>query len=115
MLQQLSLINSEIKSLKQRREEIVRDLGLFKVELHQHNKRIEELSAALENFKDEMIVFRDQVSETREKQIQLREILSTKRPVIRMTGPVPTRNVEPGPKKMNNKLGKGLKSILREV
>jgi chromosome segregation ATPase len=115
ILKQLELINAEIRSLKQKREELLKEIGILKIETSKFKDVLEEFDSGMLGFKDEMLVFRDQVSDTREKQIQLRETLSMKRPIIKVTGPLQVRNVEPGPKKMNNKLGKGIKSLLKEV
>lgn len=115
VLNNLQMQNAEINWLKKQRDEFWKELAAKKVELTEQKNRTEELKFMLTNFKDEIMVFRDQLGETREKQIVLREILSAKRPVIKVSGPVPIKNVETGPKKKNNKLGKGLKSIFREV
>lgn len=47
-------------------------------------KSIEILSCEYKNLKSEMDLIKSQMMETREKQVEIREILSSKRPVIKM-------------------------------
>jgi uncharacterized membrane protein len=112
MLGQMTYFSNEIKWLKQRREEQLKETGLLKIEQSELKKENEELKFLLSRFKEEIEIFRDQVAETREKQIVLREILSAKRPVIKLTGLQQQQKVETGPKKVKNKLGRGLHSLL---
>lgn len=87
-----------------------------------------QVETKLAEFRTELDVFRDQCADTREKQIQLRDALSRKRPQINIpTGPIVfeihetrprtqpaggTATTKPDPKK--KPLGRGVKSVLGE-
>jgi hypothetical protein len=62
---------------------------------------------------DALQVFRDQVSETREKQIQLKSELSSKRPIVKFPqGAIQLEIIQTTPTK--KPLGKGVNSLIRE-
>ncbi len=53
------------------------------------NLRLNAMDEALKSLKSELDVFRDQVGETREKQIKLQDAISKKRPIVKMPeGPI---------------------------
>jgi septation ring formation regulator EzrA len=53
------------------------------------NLKVKELEQTVAKMRDELDVFRDQVADTREKQIRLREALAAKRPQVKMpSGPI---------------------------
>lgn len=58
-----------------------------------NNVKVEEMEKKFidleKRFNEQMDIFRDQCHETREKQMQLRNELSNKRPVVKFTGPIP--------------------------
>lgn len=64
----------------------------------------------MSSYQSEIAVFRDQLAETREKQMQLREDLSRKRPIVKFSGPIPVEihNNPTPPKK-----GKGVGALIK--
>jgi len=86
-------------------------------------KAVEEDNAKMRleisKMSDELDVFRDQVCDTREKQIKLRDMLSKKRPQISMpTGPIPIEiymGSGPSPKSPHAKPTTEQKATLKKV
>lgn len=114
-LAQIGLQNSEIKSLKKSIEELKSVASSNISTIMAQNSKIEHLTAQVTNLKDEVQVFRDQVSDTREKQIQLRDDLSRKRPIFKAPqGPIQIEILAPSKKAPPQKPGKGIKSLIRE-
>lgn len=69
------------------------------------------LAAADERFKkfsEELQVFREQVADTREKQIQIRELVASKRPVFKLTGAIPIEIHTPPTER-----GKGVGALIK--
>lgn len=112
---QVGLINTEIKTLKKDLNDLKSVASSNITTIMNQAAKIEALSAQVVNMKDELQVFRDQVSDTREKQIQLRDDLSKKRPVLRAPqGPIQIEILTPSKKAPPSKPGKGIKSLIRE-
>lgn len=78
--------------------------------------RVEQMESVvgdrLKKCDDALEIFRDQVSETREKQMKLQDVLSQKRPVVKLPqGAIQVEIFQGTPKKP---VGKGVKSLIRE-
>lgn len=75
------------------------------------------IESRLKKCDDALEVFRDQVGETREKQIKLQDALSNKRPIVKVpTGAIQVEIYQgkPNPAQTKKALGKGVKSLIRE-
>jgi len=97
----------------------------------QSNVRVKAMEETIAKMRDELDVFRDQVADTREKQAKLREALAAKRPVVKLSGPIPVefytnpnppasphgkaKIPPPLPQKVDPKLVKKIKKQLSEV
>lgn len=80
-------------------------------------KKLKEMYERIEKQDDRLDVFEAQCADTREKQIQLRDDLSKKRPVVQMKGVLPVEiymNNTPEDAKRKSGLGKGVKSLFKE-
>jgi chromosome segregation ATPase len=112
---QVRLLNTEIRSVKKDLNDLKSVASSNITTIMNQAAKIEALSAQVVNMKDEIQIFRDQVSETREKQIQLRDDLSKKRPVLRAPqGPIQIEILTPSKKAPPPKPGKGINSLIRE-
>ena len=63
------------------------------------NLRLNAMEEVINSFKNELDVFRDQTSETREKQIKMQDALSKKRPVLKVPSPIIFEIMTPTKKK----------------
>lgn len=86
------------------------------------NIRVKAMEEQLVKMRDELDVFRDQVADTREKQIKLKDRLASKRPTIHFSGPIPVElytnpkaPASPHNPKVDPKLVKKIKKQLDEV
>jgi len=110
-------LNSELIQLKKHIDELKSVASSNISTIMAQSAKIEALTAQVTNMKDEIQVFRDQVSDTREKQIQIRDDLSKKRPIFRPSGPIQIEimsSSSPSKKSPPQKPGKGIKSLIRE-
>lgn len=101
--------------------EVFQKLGVQANALEAMTKNVEEklrdFDARLNNQDKRLEVFQDQCSDTREKQIQLRDDLSKKRPVMHLKGALPVEiymNNTPADTKRKSGLGRGVKSLIKE-
>jgi hypothetical protein len=79
------------------------------------NVRIGLLEDSVKKMRDELDVFRDQVADTREKQIKLRDALSRKRPQLTFSSPVPVELINNAKLKTPVKEVKKLKEQIKEL
>ena len=105
------LLRSEIRYMKSELKRMEDIFASNVVTISNTNLKLQGLEMRTARLADEMDIVRDQVSETREKQISLRDDLSRKRPVVKMpSGPIQVEFYH-NPKKP---VGKGIKSLIKE-
>lgn len=79
------------------------------------NVRVGLLEESVKKMQDELDVFRDQMADTREKQIRLRDALSKKRPQITFSHPVPVEVINNSKLKTPVREIKKLKDQIKEL
>lgn len=87
ILTKVKEIRSDYKKYDERQTELETTVKNYSDLVKELDAKIEACEARIAHFKDETDVFRDQVSDTREKQIKLREDLSKKTPKIELKVP----------------------------
>lgn len=132
---EMKKVMSKVNALENDLTAKQKELYLTIKDFNEAKNRIQGLEDANAKLREELDVFRDQVADTQEKQIKIREALAAKRPMTKVvlpTGPIqvevwsrpvqqtkpPTQpSAQPPPQQQPAKkgpLGKGVKSLLRD-